>query len=203
MLPLAREDNQQMTTIKLSSVEKNFLRTAIVLAIIQLTIISLFVYVLISSLQFNENELKHIDITVDDVYSVQIMREKRLIVISDSVKYTFRSPSFYSEEYSVSKLHDAVSVGDKLSLTYCESRGLWRKSNIVVEARSDTEIYRCTEGFIRNRQGIPAFASIVFPITEAVFAGIVAVYVWIEIRTLRGLWRKMKKSYLGKQESTE
>ncbi|MBO5906559.1 MAG: hypothetical protein J6Q85_00200 [Clostridia bacterium] len=180
-----------------SLVEKKLFRAVILLALIQLVIIFIFVYILIDSKQINVNDTKQIEITVDDVCCFRVARENWLFVSSGTTKYLFKGrPTL--EEHSVSELYESISEGDKLFLMYRETYEIIGKVNLVVDARSETEAYRTIEEYNRGKQGVLFFVSIGFSIIEIVFVGIVLVYVWVSYSTFKGVCIKIKSKRLSK-----
>lgn len=177
---------------KFSLVEKKLLRTVIALVLIQLLFVFTSIYALICSKPISENDTKQIEIIVDDMYFVRVPRENWLVVVSDSTKYLFKSRlTFY--ECSVDELYESISEGNKLSLKYYEEYNILGKSNLVVDARTETEIYRTIEEYNQNKQGVPVLVIIIFSIIELVFIGIICLYVWLNHNTIKGIYRKVKK----------
>lgn len=183
-----------MKNNKFSLAEKKLFRIVIVLALIQLVIIFTFVHVLIDSQQINETDTERIDIIVDDIYYYRVPTENRLVIISDSVKYFFKSRSTL-EEASVDQLYKSISEGTRLSLRYQETRIWGRTVNLVVDARSETEVFRTIGEYNRGKQGISVYVCFVFSAIEIVFIGIVFACVWINYGTFKGFYRKIKNCY--------
>lgn len=175
---------------KFSLVEIKLLRTVIIFFLMQLLLIFAFTHVLAGSKQININDTKQISITVDDIYCFRVPRENWLFVVSDSTKYLFMGRSTF-DEYSVNELYNSISKGDHLSLICYESDSIvLGKVNIIVDARTETEIYRAFEEYNRGKQGVPAFVVSVFSIIELVFVGIIFIYVWLNHNIIRGVYRK-------------
>ncbi|MBQ8880514.1 MAG: hypothetical protein IJY69_06725 [Clostridia bacterium] len=184
-----------MKKIKVSLVEKTkIFRMVTIFALVQLIIGIIFVNMLIGSQKINENDTKQIDITVDDMYKFRVPMAKTywLVIVSDSSQYLFHSRSTL-KEYSVSELNEAISIGSKLSLMYKEEDGIFGKTNLVVDARDETEIYRTIEEYNRGRQGVSFFVIVIFSIIEVIFVGIIAIYVWINYNVFKGFYKKIKK----------
>ena len=178
-----------MKKSKLSLVETKSIRVMLLLVIIQFLIAILFVLFVRGSRQINMNDTKQIDITVDDIYIIRVAREDQLVVVADSTEYLFEGRSTF-EDHSVHELYDSISKGDNLSLIYYESdRILFKNANVVVDARTETEIYRDFEEYNRGRQGVPIFVVILFSIIELFFIGIVFVYVWLHYKTIKKFFR--------------
>ncbi len=182
-----------MKRCKLSLTEKDLLKELLVFVLVQITIAFVFAVFLNNSHQIDINDTKQIDITVDDLYSTKVMREEWLYVVADSTEYLFTArPTL--EEYSVSELHNTISRGDRLSLTYCETDHLvYGKLKIVVDARDDAEIYRTFDAYREGQQGVSVFAVILFSTIELIFIGVVLVYAWLNQNIIKDLRRKIMR----------
>ncbi|MBQ2273271.1 MAG: hypothetical protein II337_07415 [Clostridia bacterium] len=181
-----------MKKIKLSLAEKKLLKTVIALILIQ------FAIVLILTPSMNPKPIgiedtKQIDITVDDIYYFKFSKgDSWFVVVSDSTRYIFIGrPTF--EGYSVSELYRSIHKGDKLSLMYRETYNILGRVNLVVDARSGSEIYRTIEEYNVGAQYTKVFVAILFSIIEIVFIGIIFVYVWLNHNVIKGFYRKIKK----------
>ena len=182
-----------MKNIKLSAGEKRSIRAILLLTLIQLVIVLLLVHFMNESRQININDTKQIDITVDDIYIIGSRRLKWLFVADDSTRYLFMSrPTL--EERSIYELYDSISKGDELSLIYYESNHIiFGNVNVVVDARTETEVYRTFDEYNRSSQGLSTFVLIVFLIAEFIFIGIAFVCVWLNRGNLKSLYKKMNK----------
>ena len=177
---------------KVSLVEKKVLRIFTIFVLVQLIIAFIFICMLAESQQINVDDIKQIDITIDDVYYFRVPRNNWLFIVSDSSKYLFKNRST-SEEYSVSELYEAISEGSELSLIYQEKDTIFGKTNLIVDARTKTEVYRTLEEYNRAKQGLPLIVIIFFSIIEVIFVGIFAVYVWINFNVFKEIYRRIKK----------
>ncbi len=177
---------------RFSLVEKKLLRTVIALVLIQLLFIFSSIHMFICSQPISVNDTKQIEITVDDIYFVRVPRENWLVVVSDSTKYLFKSRLTF-EECSVDELYESISEGNKLSLKYYEEYNILGKFNLVVDARTESEIYRTIEGYNQSKQGVTTLVVIIFSIIELVFIGIICLYVWLNHNTIKGVYQKVKK----------
>ena len=184
--------------MKFSLAEKKLFRTVIVFVLIQLLIAFAFIQMFSDGQPISIQDVKKIDVTVDDVYLVRAPKHDWLFVVSDSTKYLFRSSSTFKEG-AVSALHKSISEGDELSLKYYEAEYFWGKANVVVDARTETETYRTIEEYNRARQGVPVFVVIMFSVIELVFVGIIFLYIWLNYNIIKGFYRKIKKHLFKKR----
>ena len=186
-----------MKKTKLSLAEKKLLKTVIALILIQFAIV-LILTPSMNPKPIDIEDTKQIDITVDDICYFPVLREEFLFVVSDSTRYLFIGrPTF--EGYSVSELYRSIHKGDKLSLMYRETYNILGRVNLVVDARSGSEIYRTIEEYNVGRQYAKVFVAILFSIIEIVFIGIIFVYVWLNHNVIKGFYRKIKKHCLSKE----
>ena len=168
-----------MKKVKHSKKEK--IRAFWVFILIQVIIVLLFLCLIQESQQIDINDTKQVEITVDGMRKYRLLNEYRLIVDADSVSYMFNSPST-SEEYSVAELYESISVGDRLLLIYYEDSFWFTDVNFVVDARTETEVYRSFEENNRAKEGLPTILLIVFAIIELIFLGIVWINIWLWYR---------------------
>jgi len=181
--------------LRFSVVEKKTLRMLILFVVIQLVIIFISVSFFRDSQPTSIEDVKRVDIVVDDAYRLQILRENRLYVVSDSTTYVFTSRPG-AKEYSVNQIYKSIHEGDRLFLMYKETSGIFGKVNFVVDARSETEIYRTFEGYNNGKKGLPLIIVIASAVIEIAFIGIVFVSVWLDRSTFKSICRKMKKHSL-------
>ena len=150
--------------------------------LIQLVIVAIFVVVLDESKPIDLQQTRQINITIDDVHYYKTISEFRLVVCYNSKKYTFTSRATVGD-YSVRKLYDTISVGDKLSVLYYEKDGIFAKNNIIVDARTETETYRSFENYVKGKRGLSSFVIVVFVISEVIVCGAFLFYIIIWKRT--------------------
>lgn len=177
---------------KLSLVEKKGVKAFLLLFLIQFVIILSFLCLARGSQQIDTNDIKQIDITVDNIYIIRVPKEDWLFVIADSTYYLFTSrPTF--EDYSVHELYNSISKGDSLSLAYYELDSiLFKGVNTVVDARTETEVYRTFKEYNRGKQGVYIFIVILYSMIEIVFIGIAIIYTWINSNIIKSVFRKHK-----------
>lgn len=183
-----------MKKIKFSLSEKKLIFTILLFVFVQLLIAFSFTRLYTDSQQINENDIKQIDIIVDDYYRYRVLKEEKLVIVADGNEYLFNSHSTFSE-YSVYELYNSISEGSSLSLIYYETYEISGRVNLVVDARSENRIYRTIEEYNRGKQGLPVFVVVMFSVIEIIFVGIILVYVWIEGNIFKRIFRKIKKQY--------
>ena len=138
-------------------------------------IVLLFVCMLSQSHPVETQDIKQVDIIVDDVYYYRFISESRVRISCDSIQYTFNSPST-AEEYSCYELHKTISVGDRMTLHYYENNSLFGDRNIVVGAHSETETYRSIEAYSKGKEGVIVVVFVIFILIELVFIAIAILY---------------------------
>lgn len=188
-----------MTKVKLSVVEKRTIRSLLVHVLVQVLIVLVFIRLISISLPINIDETEQVTVTVDDAYRTKLpgggrrVSENWLVVVADSNKYWFENVLF--DKYPVKELHQSISKGDELTLTYYKASNIiLGNRNIVVAAESESETYRTIKAYNQSRQGVPVFVAVLFLITELVFLGELALYIWLKKNILKEIRKKIKKS---------
>lgn len=183
-----------MKKIKFSVVEKKILRGLCIFILIQVLIVVAFVYLFNSSGQIDIKDTKQVNVTVDSLsyfHGSSKHSAGRLVIVSGSTKYYFMNRST-SDEYSVSKLYEALSKGDSLTIRYYETERLFLgKINLIVDARGGAEIYRSIEEYNRGHQGSEVGVIIVFVVIELLYFGFLLIYIYIDKNTLKSVKRKV------------
>ncbi len=181
-----------MNKINLSPKQKQTLCSLIIFALMQILIILVFSWLLYKSKPVDLENTKQITITVDNVRYQRGPTEYYFIIYSDSEKYLFSNYGRFGE-YSNRELYESISIGDRLTLTYYNSSSLLHGNfNSVIEAQSNTEIYRSVEEYTKLTAGISTAVTIPFLIIELVFVGVLILYVLNSKNTLIKIGRKLK-----------
>ena len=107
-------------------------------------------------------------IVEDTEYQRYSSNEYIFSVFSSGVRYRFPGTGI-TMEYSPRELNQAIQPGEEIHITYAEHYGFWRIKNLVVDARSETEIY--FDGDIYHTQQQSSFigAIILSAILEAIY----------------------------------
>ena len=175
--------------------DKKIIRYILLFVLIQALIICVFIFLISDNQPININETKLVDVIVDDIYCFRVRGENWLCLVADSTKYLFFSRATFAD-YSVHELYTSISKGDRLSLRYYESNSgllkISKISNIVVDARSETEIYRTLEEYNRGIQGGTIGLIIIFLVVELIFVGVFVLYIWWNYKTIKKLLFKMR-----------
>ena len=181
----------RMKKVMFSIVEKRLIRSMLILGLVQILILIAFIRMFNIGQPVSIYDTKQADIIVEDIYLISSRKEQWLVIIVDSEKYVLESHSTF-DTYSLEELNESISKGDKLSLRYYEGYVAFRKTNLVVDARTETELYRTIEKYNRGKQGVPIFVIVLFSIIEIVFVGILFVYVWLNYSVFKEVCRKIK-----------
>lgn len=182
----------RMKKVVFSIVEKRFIRSMFILCFVQILIIFTFIRMFNIGQPIGTHDTKQTDIIVEDIYLISTPKELWLVIIADSEKYLFESHSIF-DKYSLEELNKLISKGDKLSLMYYEEYIYFRKTNLIVDARTEAENYRTLEEYNCVKQGVPVFVVIIFSIIEIVFVGIVFIYVRLNYSILKGINKKRSR----------
>lgn len=179
--------------VKFSVQEKHVIRSLIAYLLAQLVIISFFVYAFIDSLPVDSDEIKQVDIVVEDTFYFRFLNSYWLIVYSDSSDFLFSSGFTRSKEYSVSEINKSISNGDNLSLMYYKDMTVIGEMNIVVDAKSGSSVYRSIEAHNDREKTAPLFPVIMFPIVELIFGLYMFIMIRLQTKTIKKILAKTKK----------
>ncbi len=191
-----------MKKTRFSVKEKKALRNIIVVTLIQILIITVFVRTLNISRPIDVHNTKQSKIIVEDTYCIKGPKENWwLIVVADSRKYLFGNHSIF-DAYSVKELDKVIFPGDTLSLKYYEQYNILGRVCIVVDAKTETEVYRTLDDYNRGKHGLDIFVSILFFVIESAYVGVVVIYVWLNYTTIKGVYKKSKNHLFKYNQGT-
>ena len=168
----------------MSKSQKRFIRATIMFIVIQILIILLFFFLLIESRPIDSKDMKRIDLVVESIDYKKVISEYRMDIYSDSVRYSFNSRSILSE-CSVSELYDKIKVGDRLSVIFFEKSSLFDKQNLIIDARTETEIYRSVDTYNNGKSSLVTVVIIILCIVEILFFGVLALFIYINRNTIK------------------
>ncbi|MBQ8576070.1 MAG: hypothetical protein IJ447_08505 [Clostridia bacterium] len=141
-------------------------RTIVCAVLVQMLLVVFLVNGIIDSQPIKPEETQQATIIVEKKkYS---SRPDWFIVYSDSQKYYFNNFGVFGN-YANSELNDSISVGEKLTLTYFEDYHLFANRNWVVDARSETEVFRTLDEYNEMHSGGDIAVIIIFCIFEIIF----------------------------------
>ncbi|MBQ8791472.1 MAG: hypothetical protein IJZ51_09190 [Ruminiclostridium sp.] len=168
----------------MSKSKKRFIRATIMFIVIQILIILLFSFLLIESRPIDSKDMKRLDLVVESIDYKKVISEYRMDIYSDSVRYSFNSRSVLSE-CSVSELYDKIKVGDRLSVIFFEKSSLFDKQNLIIDARTETEIYRSVDTYNNGKSSIVTVVIIILCIVEILFFGVLALFIYINRNAIK------------------
>ena len=139
-------------------------------AIGQLVVLLVCIMLISSSRPVNIDDCVEKTIIVEDTeYQYYPLHNERVFsVYSKGIRYQFTNAGI-TMKYSSNELNQAIQPGEEIHITYVEHYGFWRIKNLVVDARSETDIY--FDGDIYHTQQQSAFigAIILSTILEAIY----------------------------------
>lgn len=168
----------------MSKSKKRFIRATIMFIVIQILIILLFSFLLIESRPIDSKDMKRLDLVVESIDYKKVISEYRMDIYSDSVRYSFNSRSVLSE-CSVSELYDKIKVGDRLSVIFFEKSSLFDKQNLIIDARTETEIYRSVDTYNNGKSSLVTVVIIILCIVEILFFGVLALFIYINRNAIK------------------
>ena len=129
----------------------------------------------------NGNIIREV-INVDDVDLIYLGKTENIfLVYDDTIAYRFLDSN--SQEGSFNDLKDKINIGDDLVITY--KKGFYTlsgKTNIVVDAHTDTENYRSIEAYNEYAKEVRITTIIIYTLIELVFLSIF-VFIFFQSRT--------------------
>ena len=179
--------------VNFSVQEKQIIKSILSLLLIQILIISFFTFVFIDSLPIGSDEIKQIDIVVDNVSFFKFLKSYWVIVYSDSSSYLFTNVFTDGDEYSVFGIEKELSKGDCLSLMYYEDMTVFGKMNMVVDAKNGDVIYRLFESFRVREKTAPFFSIFFLPVIEILFLLYAFFTISLNIKQIKKIWGKYRK----------
>ena len=186
-----------MKKIKYSVVEKKLIRNVFISVLIQVLIIAMFFMAFNTNHPIDITDTKQAEITVDDTYcrfTGRRLTTTWLVISENSTEFIFSGDEpFSGYEYSVSELHESISVGDRLSLRYYETFNILGKINLVVDAQTENETYRTLEEYNNAKQGDDIFVIILFFVIEVIFCAVAVLFFAFSKNTRKSICRKIKK----------
>ena len=151
---------------KLKRILKNR-RLITIICAVQLVILTLFLAMLIQNQPVDPQKTKQAEIIVEDTHYSYITKVGSRFVIL-SVRYTFYNDAT-EPGYSNSKLYELISVGDRISIVYYEKPTIFGKKNVVIDARTETELYRSGTAYIDMAESSWIRVSVLFAPIELIF----------------------------------
>ncbi len=169
-----------MKPLKLSQAEKRLIRTALIFLFVQVMLIIAFVYAI---RPIHAMDLKEAQITVDDAY----YHKYALVIHDGSNRYVFQNEHLQTRTRKLSKM---IDIGEKLSIKYYEKHRLFYTKNIILDARSETEVYRCIDDMERLSRPVTI---VILSLFEMGFIGIVWLYVFLQKNVIKDFRSKLKR----------
>ena len=138
-------------------------------------IIIVFANLFYQSLPANKENVYQVSGIIEKTSYVRGYNEYRFRVYIDSECYQFSDMGIMGS-YSNKELYDSIKEGEKITLQYCEKFGVTGKANWVVDARTDTKVYRSIDEYNAQKKGLPTFVIIIFVFFEIVWALVLSIY---------------------------
>lgn len=179
---------------KLSFSERKKLYTILMFFILQIIYWCLAIAILCNSLPVSQSEIQHTSLTVEETKLIRYGSEYKFIIEANSVQYLFDGRS-QPGEYSTTRLHEAISQGNQLDVSYAEKNlGLFRY-NLVLAAQSGDIQFRTIPGYYAGKQGIGIKAGIILFVFDIILiaAFFLSNPVFSNKRELKRLIRKLTK----------
>lgn len=184
-------------SIKLSREEKSLIRTLLIFILIQAILIVGFIMIYQISTEDDSDSVHTTDIIIEDIYFDVVTNRICLVVVSDSAEYLFFDTALERGEYSTSKLHKVLSIGDHLSIIYKDDQTFFGKEvKWIFDARGETEVYRWFD-FSNQEHKFPVAWIVVFSILESLLGGVVWFVISLNTDVIKGISQKITKRKTG------
>lgn len=148
----------------------------------QLLILLVFLTPLYQAKPIPEDKCTQVSVVVEDVDYRRVVRSNTLVIVSDSVEYRFPARGFLDKEYSNYELQQKIQKGDKLTITVVDNYSILGKTKLILDARTETEVYRSLEVTNSGREFMMIFLGIVFAVVEVLFI------VWQMLKITKFSW---------------
>ena len=140
--------------------------------IIQLIILLMFFILFKNSIPCDAEQLQQTTIVVEEkTYFRQSKQGYHLICSYQTNRYRFPNLGIHAQ-YSNSDLHNLLTEGDQLTITYFESYSLlFGKHNYIVSASKENTELRTYEEYYKRKKGVSWAVCVLFGIIEVLFLG--------------------------------
>ena len=147
-------------------------KAIIVIVIIQSLILIGFLVLLNKSQPVNITKATQRNIVVETVDYGRKYNESRLYVYENSIEYRFSRGALSNEYDSLFDISKAIHEGDRITITYIEKRGILTKTNLVIDAFSEDEVYLSYRQYNSDKHMTRIILSVCFAFLELVFIAI-------------------------------
>ena len=147
-------------------------KTIIWIVIIQILILTCFIVILGMSQPADITNATQCKIVVKSVDYRRRYNESSLYVYDDSAGYKFSKGALTAEYPGVSDISKAIEKGDVLTITYIEEKSVFGKTNLVIDAFSEDEVYLSYHQYNSEKQIVRIIVSVFFAVFELVFIAI-------------------------------
>ena len=109
------------------------------------------------------------NIVVEAVDYRRRYNESSLYVYDHSIGYKFSKGALSTEYHSILDVSKAINKGDIITITYIEERGIFEKTNLVVDAFSEDKVYLSYHQYNSDKYLVRVIVSVGFAVLELIF----------------------------------
>ena len=160
--------------------------------VVQILIVIFCILSLDASKPLSYETIEQVEICVDDINYVRVLSEYQLNIFSDETKYTFAA-SGQLQPYSNSELYETIEIGDRIFIAYYKNRGVLGTYNWVVDARTESEIFRSIEIEEKSKKGAFIGIIIIFAVIEIFYIIVLCVYIMLNYNLIKIMCKKRTK----------
>ena len=128
-------------------------------AIIQTIIGLLFLLSIRGCFPIEKNQTKETTIVVEDTAYWRGWNQYEFSIFSKSIEYSYPCLGALGPWASVHEMAENIKIGDKITIVYEEQAGLTQTRFLIVEARTQTDVFLTMEDF--NEQRVMGYRGLV------------------------------------------
>ena len=147
-------------------------KTIIWIVIIQILILTCFIVILGMSQPVDITTATQCNIVVENIDYGRRYTESSLYVYDDSTGYRFSKGALTAEHPSVLDISKSIKKGDILTITYIEEKSIFGKTNLVIDAFSEDEVYLSYHQYNSEKQLVRIIVSVCVAVLELIFIAI-------------------------------
>ena len=171
-------------------------KTIIRIVIIQILILTCFIVLLSMSQPVDITTATQCKIVVETIDYGRRYNELSLYVYEDSIGYMFSKGALSTEYHSVFDISKKINEGDIITITYIEERGIFGKTNVVIDAFSEDESYLSYHQYNSGKRIVRILVSVGFAVLELIFIVISVFAIMIATPSNKRCKKKHKKRTL-------
>lgn len=185
---------------KYSKTRRKCLKKILIPVVIQVIIILLFCEMLDMSRTIDIKDTKQLTVTVDAIRFDIGLFEDKVCIKSNSEQYIFGT-NCTSNEYAIHEIFESISQGDEITIIFHEVDSIFGPQNWILDARTETEVFRTYEDYLKSKTNIIPVVCALFSFVELLFLSGVFFFTFPFDRYSK--WKREKDNRQQKGKKTE